>query len=132
MNSDTIRRVGGLLIALTLLASGCAGTPDGTPAPGFPPGYPVIEIKARNYSFTPSAIRARAGDVLTLSVENLSGKDHNLTIEAPGGRTLRSLDLPAGGTKKVEVAVKDPGRYSFYCDLPFHSTLGMKGTIEAE
>lgn len=121
-----------LPLSVLLLQPGCAGTPEVPERALGPPGHPAIVLTAKSFSFTPETIQARAGDELTLEVDNISGSDHNLTIETPGGRTLRSVDLPARERITVKVRLKEAGTYPFYCEQPYHSTLGMRGSIQAE
>jgi uncharacterized cupredoxin-like copper-binding protein len=42
------------------------------------------------------------------------------------------VDLPPKETVTIEIALQESGTYEFYCDLPFHATLGMKGKIEVK
>jgi len=121
-----------LLLALLVLPPGCSGTPEVTAEAAAPEGRQAIALKVKNYSFAPESIRARAAGELLLEVENLSGSDHNLTVETPEGRTLLSVDLPGRETITVRIKLKTAGTYPFYCDQPFHATMGMKGTIWAE
>ncbi len=121
-----------LPLSALLFQPGCAGTPEVPERAAGPPGHTVIVLTAKSYSFTPETVLARAGDELTLEVNNISGSDHNITIETPGGRTLRSVDLPAREKITVKIRLKEAGAYPFYCEQPYHSTLGMRGTILAE
>jgi plastocyanin len=121
-----------LLLTLLVLPPGCSGTPEVPVDAAAPTGLQAIALKAKNYSFTPEYIRASAGGELLLEVENLSGSDHNITVETPEGRTLLSVDLPGGETTTVKARLKSAGIYPFTCDQPLHATMGMKGTILAE
>ena len=115
-----------------MVPPGCSGTPE-VPADAAVAGDgQVVALKAGSYSFTPGHIRARAGGELLLEVENLSGSDHNITVETPEGRTLLSVDLPRREKVNLKVRLKSAGIYPFTCDQPFHATMGMKGTILAE
>ena len=117
---------------LLLLAPGCSGSPEVPRETSFPPEGSMVVLKAKNYSFTPVFLHARAGEDLLLEVENLSRSDHNLTVEGPEGRTIRSVDLPAREKIVVKIRLKRRGKYPFYCDQPLHATMGMKGAIAAE
>jgi plastocyanin len=121
-----------LLPALLLLPPGCSGTPEVPVDTAAPRGRQVIALKVKSFSFAPAYIRAFAGGELLLEVENLSGSDHNITVETPEGRTLLSVDLPGRETVTVKVRLKSTGIYPFYCDQPLHATMGMKGIILAE
>lgn len=95
------------------------------------PGEKTVNVKASDFKFDPNDLRAHKGDVLTLNVENVSsGTLHNLTVKSPQGNTLAEADIPPKSTVKVTVTLTEAGTYPFYCDRPFHSSLGMKGKIE--
>jgi len=94
-------------------------------------GQTAVRVTASSFSFEPSQILARAGVPLTLQVQNTWSSAHNLTVTDPAGAVLRSVVLPPGELVTVEVPVAGPGVYGFYCNETFHSTLGMKGRIEA-
>lgn len=117
--------------SLLLILTGCAGTPGSPESIVLGPGESRVVLTADSYSFAPESITARAGEKLVLEVENTSGSDHTITIEGPGGRTLRSVDLPARGKIPVTLLLEKAGKYPFYCDQPFHRTLGMEGEITA-
>ncbi len=107
--------------------SACAGGQK-TPTLVKPGG--VLTMKMDSYSFDPNYIRARPGDVLTINLQNVSGREHNLTIKDPQGKTILSQDVPSRSTATVKVDLPAPGIYDFHCDKTGHSTLGMKGRIE--
>ncbi len=64
-----------------------------------------------------------------MEINNVSGSTHNLTVKDTAGKTLTSVELPAGKTVKAEVDLRGPGVYKIYCDKPLHSNLGMNGEI---
>jgi plastocyanin len=90
----------------------------------------TLVIKASNFEFVPGHIRVPRGKEILLNIENISGTGHNFTIKDPGGKVLQSVALPPNKRVSVELRLGEPGLYPFYCDKPFHSTLGMNGTIE--
>jgi plastocyanin len=90
----------------------------------------TLVMKAGNFEFVPAHVRVPRGTEILLRVENTTGNRHNFTIKDPGGRIIQSLPLPPNGTMAVKLTLGEPGKYHFYCDKPFHSTLGMSGTIE--
>ncbi len=90
----------------------------------------TIEIKASNFKFEPNNIRVSQGDRVTFRLENTAGILHDFTLEDPGGKIIRDVDLPAKKTVEVPVAFEKTGIYKFYCDRPFHKQLGMKGQVE--
>ncbi len=114
------------VLALLLLVAGCAGVQQ-TPV-ALAPGQTLV-IKVDSYKFDPNYLQARQGD-LVIDLENISGSEHNITIKTPQGEMLMSKDLPAGSKTSLKISLPKPGIYEFYCDKPFHSTMGMKGRIE--
>jgi uncharacterized cupredoxin-like copper-binding protein len=91
----------------------------------------VVAMTASSFEFSPAVINAHQGDRLVLKVTNSAGLDHNLTIKNPEGTMIQSVPLPAGKTVEVELKLIEAGHYRYYCNRPFHSTLGMTGNIES-
>ncbi|MBE0596104.1 MAG: cupredoxin domain-containing protein [Desulfuromonadales bacterium] len=114
---------------LVLLLAGCSG---GRHSVTLPAQEEEVEVTARNFSFTPDEIRAKAGTTLTLQVKSASATEHNITVKNPAGKTLISQDVPVHETVTVVVPLEEPGEYPFYCDQTMHGTLGMKGRLVAE
>ena len=83
----------------------------------------ALEVETTNVSFVPDALRAGSGQV-TVAVRNRDLFWHTFTIDRLG------VDVPApvGGLRTVSFEV-EPGTYSFYCRIPGHASLGMRGTI---
>jgi plastocyanin len=89
----------------------------------------VVAMKASSFSFEPNNLKAYVGDTLIFKVQNLSGIGHNFTITGLGGEIVAEVDLPANETTEVKVGFKEAGTYKYYCDKPFHTTLGMQGQV---
>ncbi len=90
----------------------------------------VVMVEANDYSFVPNHFQTYQGTSIVFTIQNTSGSGHNFTIKDPGGKILQSADVAP--QKSVEVKVDFPhiGVYPFYCDRPFHRTLGMEGRVE--
>ncbi len=123
------RKTGALIAGLLLIMLGCAERE--------PPvesvnelGQKAIYIKADSYKFEPSHIVVTQGDTVVFTIRNISDIDHNFTIKDPGGEVLNSVNLRAGKTEHVTISFSRAGVYNFYCTLPLHTELGMKGGIE--
>jgi plastocyanin len=120
-------------VALLVLFSGCAGRERAiNVTTGASDQKVQVEMKARNFAFDPDVIVAHKGDTLVLNITDVSGETHNITVKDPSGAILKREDIPARKTITVEVPLQTTGVYPFYCDRPFHSTLGMKGRIEVK
>ncbi len=115
-------------VIVVLVVAACAGVQQKPMV--LEPGEKALVMKVESFKFEPSNIKAHKGDNITLQLENLAGVEHNLTIKAPGGTTVASVDIPAKGKFSIKVNLEETGIYPFYCDKTFHSTLGMKGQIE--
>src|SRR5512143_3831397 len=91
-----------------------------------------IDMQVDSFVFTPNNIKAVQGNIITFNITNVSGKEHNFTITDRQGRIMQSVNLPAKKTVPVTVTLSEAGVYDFFCNKPFHTSLGMKGRIEAE
>ena len=126
------RHVMGYAVALLLLLSGCAGRKQVVNVSA-PPGQKVnVEMKASNFAFDPAVIIAQKGDTLVLNITDVSGEAHNITVKDPSGKIIKNEDIPGHQTITMEIPLPTAGVYPFYCDKPFHATLGMKGRIEVK
>ncbi len=131
MHNLSSGRVTRAVAALWLLA-GCAGPQNALDTTASPNHKITVEMKANNFAFDPAIIVARTGDILTIQVTDVSGEAHNLTVKNPAGTVIADKDIPARQTVTVEVPLTTAGVYPFYCDKPFHESLGMKGRIEVK
>ena len=126
------RHVLGCAVALLVLLSGCGGSKKVVNVAATPDQKVTVEMKASNFAFDPGRIVARKGDTLVLHVTNVAKEKHEITVKDPSGKIVKSADLPAGQTVTLEVPLATAGVYPFYCDIDFHSGLGMKGRIEVQ
>jgi plastocyanin len=86
-----------------------------------PPG--ALAVETTNVAFVPDTLEAAGGEV-TVALRNRDLFWHTFTIDA-----LRvDIRAPVGrlGTATFEAR---PGRYRYYCRIPGHATLGMRGTL---
>jgi plastocyanin len=86
-----------------------------------PAGALVVETV--NVAFVPESLQARGGEV-TVALRNRDLFWHTFTIDALGV-DVRS---PVGRLRTVTFEAR-PGRYSFYCAIPGHASLGMRGIL---
>jgi plastocyanin len=94
-----------------------------TPAPSrqAPPGALLVE--SRNVAFDPTALTAPAGKV-TVAMRNRDLFWHTFTVDA----LALDLRVPVGRLRAATFDAR-PGTYRFYCGIPGHATLGMRGTL---
>ncbi|HMK42629.1 MAG TPA: cupredoxin domain-containing protein [Dissulfurispiraceae bacterium] len=116
--------------ALSFLLSACAGLQQQVEIGAGETGK-IIEMEAASFTFTPNNIKAYQGETITIRITNSSDADHDFTLKDPAGAILQGISLPARQTAMIKVVLADAGVYTFYCDKPFHSLLGMKGQIES-
>ena len=83
----------------------------------------ALEVETTNVAFVPDSLRGAGGE-LTVAVRNRDLFWHTFTIDALGV----DLTAPVGRLRSVTFEAR-PGTYSYYCRIPGHATLGMRGTI---
>ena len=84
-------------------------------------------ITVRDFKFdTPDV--AVTGEVV-LAVTNAGPTVHDLTIRDDSGKILgETADLTAGASETLTVSIP-AGKYTIFCSLPGHESLGIKGTL---
>jgi plastocyanin len=121
-----------VLVVLVIIAAlaGCAsrGKGQSTAAP-MSSGGNIIEIEASSYKFSPNVIRVEKPGLLAIEIKNVSGSEHNFTLQDPGAKKIESVKLNPHCSAIINVELSQPGVYKFYCNRTFHSTLGMNGKI---
>jgi plastocyanin len=83
----------------------------------------AVEVQTTNVAFEPDTLRARTGEV-TVAVRNRDLFWHTFTIDTLGV----DVKAPVGGVRVASFEA-EPGRYEYYCRIPGHATLGMRGTL---
>ena len=83
----------------------------------------AVELQTVNIAYVPDSLQARAGKV-TVAVRNRDLFWHTLTIDA----LKVDVRAPVGRLQSATFEAK-PGTYTYYCRIPGHVTLGMRGTL---
>ena len=83
----------------------------------------AVEVQTTNVAFVPDTLRAGGGQV-TVAVRNRDLFWHTFTIDALGV----DIRAPVGGVRSASIEA-EPGTYDFYCRIPGHATLGMRGKL---
>jgi plastocyanin len=111
------------LLAVIFVAASLALVAVMTPARSeeVPPGALLVE--ARNVRFEPTTLTAGGGKV-TVAVRNRDLFWHTFTVD----RLNLDLKVPVGRLRTVTVDAR-PGSYRFYCRIPAHAAVGMRGTL---
>ena len=88
-----------------------------------PPGALLVET--RNIAFDPTALEATASDgKVTFAVRNRDLFWHTFTVDA----LKLDIKVPIGRLRTATAEAR-PGSYRFYCRIPGHTSLGMRGTL---
>jgi uncharacterized cupredoxin-like copper-binding protein len=81
-----------------------------------------------DFSITPFQAASKSG-TFTLAIANRGKSPHNLTVEDQSGKmVVHTDDLKPGQSTAVSVQLP-AGKYSTFCSLAGHASLGMKGTL---
>jgi plastocyanin len=81
------------------------------------------EVQAINIAYDPKTLQAPGGKV-TVALRNRDLFWHTFTIDRLGVE----IRTPVGRLRTATFEAR-PGTYSFYCRLPGHAALGMRGTL---
>jgi uncharacterized cupredoxin-like copper-binding protein len=91
----------------------------------------TLKLKADpggDIKFTKKKLSASAGSVtIKMANPSSSGSPHGIAITGHGIKKVGKTVNP-GKTSKVTAKLK-AGKYTFYCPVPGHRALGMKGTL---
>jgi uncharacterized cupredoxin-like copper-binding protein len=81
-----------------------------------------------DFKFNKTKLSTKAHKI-TLVMKNpaSSGSEHGIAIQG-NGLTKKGKIVAAGKTTTVTAKLK-PGKYTYYCPVPGHRQLGMKGTL---
>ncbi|HEY8740451.1 MAG TPA: cupredoxin domain-containing protein [Candidatus Dormibacteraeota bacterium] len=108
---------------MTLAACGSTGS-GGSSSPAAGGGGIPVTLDAQNYRFNPATVTARAGDKITVTVNNRDGVEHNFSISELGV----SQDIEKGESKSVTFTATGSNNLQFFCK--YHkATNGMVGTL---
>jgi len=83
----------------------------------------AIEVQTVNVAYVPKSIEVPSGK-LTVAVRNRDLFWHTFTIDA----LKVDVRAPVGRLRTATFEAK-PGTYTYYCRIPGHATLGMRGTL---
>ncbi len=82
-----------------------------------------LVLRTENMAFTTIELVADSGQV-TVVVDNQDLWWHTFTIDELGV----NLNVPSSGKRQVTFTAK-PGIYTFFCAIPGHKDMGMRGTL---
>ena len=134
--------VAAALIGALLAACGLSGPSGPTPTPAAPENG-VLAVSAAEWRFQPSRIVLRQGEQVRIELRNDGAILHDLKIEDLSADGVQSQSSgPLSGNEGELFVGADPGKegtlvftptetgaFTYYCTIPQHRQLGMKGTI---
>ena len=134
-----------LFLVLLLLSASCGGSPR---VPAVTPVAPIdgsLTVKASEWKFEPPRIVLQRGQRVTITFENDGSTLHDLRIadldatgvtsegsglSADDGELFVAADKGKSGT--LVFTPTQTGEFDFYCTIPRHRDLGMKGFVTVE
>jgi plastocyanin len=114
--------VAGLAAFAGLVGAGMLARPAAPPAPA----PSALALETVNMAYSQTELTAAAGEV-TLRLSNSDLFWHTFTVDALGA----NVQAPVGGERLVTFTAA-PGAYAFYCAIPGHALIGMRGTLTVE
>jgi nitrite reductase (NO-forming) len=82
-------------------------------------------LEALDIKWDKIELEARAGQTITLVIENKGVLDHDFVIEELG----IEVKLSPGETQEVTFVVDEIGTYTYICAVPGHLDAGMIGQL---
>lgn len=82
-----------------------------------------LDMVSNNFSFTPKTFSAKAGEKISIMFKENAGF-HTFVIDEIGLKYAIKA-----GEAVVFTAPKEPGTYTFYCDVGSHRAQGMEGKL---
>lgn len=87
-----------------------------------------VQVVAKEYSFGLSRLHVHAGEA-TIELANFGEDPHDLRIQRAGSRHIAGTPVVAPGQVADLTVNLPPGRYSLWCSIANHRTLGMHATL---
>jgi len=91
-------------------------------------GEVVIDVYGQNFSFSPSEIKVKKGDKVTINFKSASGF-HDFVIDE---FVVATKQVQTGGESSVTFIADKAGTFEFYCSVGKHREMGMVGTLVVE
>ena len=98
-----------------------------------------VAVQLSNFKFAPAAIALRAGQPVTLHLQNASGSGHNFSapqffasakVDPRSAALIHNGTVELKGHQSVDISlVPAAGNYPLKCSHGLHSAFGMRGRI---
>ncbi len=92
------------------------------------PNKVSFDVKGNSFSFDPTTIRVKKGDVVTINFTNTEGF-HDWVIDEFNARTKQ---IKAGESESITFVADKIGSFEYYCSVGAHRAMGMVGTLIVE
>jgi plastocyanin len=106
-------------------------SPTATPSRTATPSGRTLDVVARDFSFSPTTLRAALDEVLIIRLANQGQGTHDIEFELDDSRVESSDRVTAGQSTEISFyAPAVAGRYNYYCTVGDHRARGMSGVLE--
>lgn len=113
-----------LMIAFSVFLASCAGTANAQPR-----SATVVTITTQEMQFSVNSLTVKAGQPITLVLENAGALEHSLFIDELG---VAIAHIQPGQRGEATFTPETPGTYAFYCNAPGHRQANMTGQLIVE
>ena len=139
----TLALISGFQLPLSGTLAGSQVAEKKATSPPVSPQTPTFEFQAQDKT-TPWAlvsngvsnptIKVRVGDSVKITFTNTGQAPHTWTLDAnsPSPYDVSTIGVPPGKSETISFVADKPGTFTYYCKVPGHKELGMKGTIIVE
>ncbi len=118
------KRIAGFFLCVLLVSSLAAmDLPESIDLSGEPVGIKVIEATNQGFTFYPSKIQVKKGDIVRLTYTN-GGGFHDWVLDEFGAATRK---ISGGKVETIEFTADQEGVFEFYCSVGNHRKQGMFG-----
>lgn len=83
-----------------------------------------LKLSVQNLAYSETSLAVPGGSLITMTLENHDLFWHTFTIDA----LKVDLKVPMQARQHIQFSAA-PGTYTFYCTIPGHELLGMRGTL---
>ena len=116
--------MGVVLLALGIGLAGCSSSSSGKKTSSGGGGATTIQLTAKDFSFSPATISAKAGQKVTVSFKNDGSVEHNFSISSLNV----DKDAEKGASETVSFTPTQSGDIQFFCK--YHKVSNnMVGTL---
>lgn len=88
-----------------------------------------ITVTGDEYEFNPSELMFTKGEKIKLTFANIGKLPHNLTIDE---LDVATDTIPGGKSTTLEFMVDKTGKFTAYCSVGNHRSLGMEGSVQVK